>query len=193
MSRLAGSLEERDTILWKRLDGPGHEFAQVTSGPDGHTLSGTAVFLSNGKPCCLRYTVTCLPSWETRSVSVAGMVGMRPVQLSIRVSPEGDWWLNGVEQPAVRGCVDVDLAFSPVTNLLPIRRGKLEVGQSLAGVAAWLRFPSFVLEPLSQTYTRRSDSLYHYSSNAGAFESDLTVRPSGLVRCYPGLWQAEEA
>lgn len=37
-------------------------------------------------------------------------------------------------------CVDIDLNFSPSTNLLPIRRFDLSVGASAIVRAAWLRF-----------------------------------------------------
>jgi hypothetical protein len=39
------------------------------------------------------------------------------------------------------GCVNIDLNFSPSTNLLPIRRLDLSVGASAIVRAAWLRFP----------------------------------------------------
>ena len=69
--------------------------------------------------------------------------------------------------PAVAGCVDLDLNFSPSTNLLPIRRLNLSVGQEAAVRAAWLRFPSFILEPLEQLYRRVDATTYRYES-AGA-------------------------
>ena len=94
-------------------------------------------------------------------------------------------------QPAVQGCVDLDLNFSPSTNLLPIRRLSLEVGQEAEVRAAWLRFPSFKLEPHSQVYRRLDEFTYRYSSRGGEFVADLTVNECGLVTTYPGLWEAE--
>ena len=57
----------------------------------------------------------------------------------------GHWWQNEVEQPQVAGCIDIDLNFSPSTNLLPIRRCNLAVGEAVAVNAAWLRFPGFLM------------------------------------------------
>ena len=101
------------------------------------------------------------------------------------------WTLNGVEKAAVNGCVDLDLNFSPATNLLPIRRLNLEIGQQAEVSAAWLRFPSFELEPLAQVYTRLDEFTYRYSSGGGSFVRELTVNEVGFVTDYPGLWQVE--
>jgi hypothetical protein len=181
--------QRNDTIIWKRLNLPGHDFAQVVSTSDGHTLSGTAVFVSDGENFCLDYSVCCNPSWETKTVLVSGVANGKPVEIEIVVTPDKHWLRNGVEQPKVQGCIDVDLEFTPATNLLPLRRENLDIGESCEAVAAWLRFPELTMELLPQTYRRISGSLYRYSS--GEFSADLTARESGLVTHYSGLWKEE--
>jgi hypothetical protein len=96
--------------------------------------------------------------------------------------------LNGIEIPEVEGCVDIDLNFSPSTNLLPIRRLRLNVGDEVTATAAWLRFPDFKLEPLDQSYRRVSGSGYHYESGAGKFAAHLSVNEAGFVTGYPNFW-----
>jgi hypothetical protein len=93
--------------------------------------------------------------------------------------------------PAVAGCIDIDLGFSPSTNLLPIRRLSLAVGVSAAVNAAWLPFPSLVFEVLPQVYRRAGQRTYRYESGGGAFVRVLEVNATGFVTTYPGLWQAE--
>jgi hypothetical protein len=95
-----------------------------------------------------------------------------------------------LDQAAVLGCIDLDLNFSPSTNLLPIRRLDLAIGQHAEVKAAWLRFPSFNLEPLTQIYSRLDETSYRYSSNNGKFVRDIKVNEAGLVTVYPGLWEA---
>jgi len=180
------------SILWSRLDRPGHEFARVAPAGSGWTLSGTAVFLHEGAPCRLDYDIRCNERWETASGKVSGWVGPDAVSIDVRVEPGGTWRSNGAEVPSVRGAVDLDLNFSPSTNLLPIRRLDLEVGQEGAVRAAWLRFPSFAFEPLEQTYRRIDAATYRYTSAGGRFTADLTVNEAGLVTVYPGLAEAEE-
>ncbi|HET8575877.1 MAG TPA: putative glycolipid-binding domain-containing protein, partial [Methylomirabilota bacterium] len=77
------------------------------------------------------------------------------------------------------------------TNLLPIRRLGLAVGEEAEVKAAWLRFPGFALEPLGQVYRRISDQTYRYESAGGAFTTELPVNATGFVIAYPGFWTAE--
>jgi len=59
--------------------------------------------------------------------SVSGWVAETAVDIDLVVDREHRWRLNGIEQPAVAGCIDVDMNFSPSTNLLHIRRLNLAV------------------------------------------------------------------
>jgi hypothetical protein len=179
------------SILWRRLDRPGHESARIARAGAGWSLSGSAVFLQEGAPCSLDYDIRCNDRWETTSGKVTGWVGRDEVSIDVAVGPGGSWRSNGVEVPAVGGAIDLDLNFSPSTNLLPIRRLNLAVGQEAAVRAAWLKFPSFVLEPLDQTYRRIDASTYRYASAGGRFTADLTVNEAGLVTRYAGFAEAE--
>jgi hypothetical protein len=181
------------TILWRRVDAPGHEAARVDErGSAGFVLSGTAAFAHQRAPCCLRYRILLDDAWRTRSATVDGFVGEREVSVELVVENTA-WSLNGVAQPAVAGCVDLDLNFSPSTNLLPIRRLELGIGDEAPVRAAWLRFPSFALEPLAQTYRRLEERLYRYGSAGGRFVRDLPVDAAGFVTHYPDYWRAEPA
>jgi hypothetical protein len=109
----------------------------------------------------------------------------------VNAHSSGRWELDEDPRPQVDGCIDVDLNFSPSTNLLPIRRLNLEVGQQATVRAAWLRFPSFKLEPLEQTYHRLDGETYRYESGGGSFVRELLVDQDGFVLNYPGIWEAE--
>ena len=180
-------------IMWKRLDMSGHEAAAITQQRNRWNLSGVALFVYDSQPCRLDYEIECDGNWGTRDVSVRGQVGALPVSLVLSRSSDGSWCANDLPQPALHGCVDIDLGFSPSTNLLPIRRMRLAVGDHASMRAAWVRFPDFALEVLDQTYARVSESTYHYESAGGAFSADLTIDPDGFVIDYPGLWRAETA
>jgi len=94
-----------------------------------------------------------------------------------------------VEIPSVAGCLDVDLAFTPATNFLPLRRLGLAVGESREMTAAWVRFPDLSVEPLAQRYTRLDEHRVRYESRGGAFTAELEVDELGLVVRYPPLWE----
>jgi hypothetical protein len=119
-------------------------------------------------------------------------VGDREIQIEVMVTSEQHWFLNDKVSRTVAGCVDLDLNFSPCTNLLPIRRLELAVGQGSQVNAAWLRFPSFRLEPLPQVYRRVAATTYHYESHGGLFATELKVNETGFVTQYPNFWERDE-
>jgi len=57
--------------------------------------------------------------------------------------------------------------------------------------AAWLRFPSFALEPLEQSYRRVTESRYRYESAGARFVAELEVNAAGFVTLYPGFCHVE--
>jgi hypothetical protein len=182
-----------ETILWRGIVFPGHEACQLVSRGSGWQLEGTAIFSHEGQICRLDYQVQCDLAWRTISARVEGWLGKKLIDIQIKTDPSGRWWLNVAEQRAVMGCTDADLNFSPSTNLIPIRRLGLAIGQAAEVRAAWLRFPSFELEPLSQLYRRLDETTYHYESAGGQFVAELKVNRAGFVVDYGGLWLAELA
>jgi hypothetical protein len=179
------------SILWRRLDQPGHDSARLTMKLSGPVLVGTAVFEELQRPCRLDYEVTCDDAWRTLSARVAGWLGPDDIDLRIDVDAERNWTLNGQRCPEVRGCDDIDLSFSPATNLLPIRRTALPIGGRVSVRAAWLRFPDPALELLDQVYERLAETQYRYQSAGGSFMTTLETNESGFVTHYPELWQIE--
>jgi hypothetical protein len=179
------------SILWRRLDQPGHEAARLIRQASGWHLSGSAVFAHQQQPCRLDYQIISDAAWHTRSARVAGWVGDETIDLELKVGPGKRWIMNGEECVEVKGCIDLDLNFSPSTNLLPIRRLNLAVGEAAAVKAAWLRFPSFKLEPLEQVYRRLDVSSYRYESADGRFVTELQVNAAGFVTDYPNIWVKE--
>ncbi len=179
------------SVLWRGVYLPGHEACRVFAQNSDWHLAGTAIFSHNDQPCRLDYLVVCDAGWNTLSGKVSGWLGQAVVDIELAIDPNRNWRLNGIERPAVAGCIDLDLNFSPSTNLLPIRRLNLSVGQEAKVKAAWLRFPSFELEPLVQVYRRLDQSTYRYESGGGTFVADLEVDPLGFVTNYPGIWKAE--
>ena len=183
----------------------GHEQAVFTNGRFGFDvrpsavvlvllilLAGVFVYFIYLRPRArLEYVIECDDAWRTRSTRVSGAVGAKAIGIELSVTPDHQWLYNGVAQPGVSGCIDVDLNFSPSTNLLPIRRLNLEVGQEAPVSAAWLRFPSFKLERFDQVYSRLDETTYRYASNGGKFVAELQVNAFGLVTNYPELWEQE--
>jgi hypothetical protein len=183
--------QEQQSIIWRGMVWQGYEFCRISPENSAWNLEGTSVFSYERDPCLLNYQVMCDSNWRTNSAKVEGWVGKCKVETWIVVEADQQWWLNGKEVPGVRGCIDLDLNFSPCTNTIAIRRLHLHKGEEAEINAAWLKFPSFALEPLDQKYHRLDNHIYRYESGVGRFKADLVVDENGIVTRYPGIWIAE--
>lgn len=155
--------------VWRRVDRPGREHCRLLH--DG--LAGDVVI----DQCFFSYRVVVDAAWRTQSVRVEGWVGAEPFTFSL-------------DLPALHGCIDADLGFTPSTNTLPIRRLGLVVGEEAQVSAAWLRYPGLTLERLDQTYRRTGELTWQYTSATG-FTGVLEVDEHGMVRTYEGGWVTE--
>jgi len=176
------------SILWRRLDVEGHDACLLSQADDGHSLKGQAIFVQDGKPCCLAYEVICDAGWRTRSARVDGFLGMRELHYAIERRADGEWMLNGEAQRDVAGLVDVDLGFTPASNLLAIRRFDLGIGETTPAPAAYLSFPTLEMVLLEQSYRRLDGTRYAYTAPMFGYDEILGVSPHGFVVDYPGLW-----
>lgn len=178
-------------MRWRRLDVPGTDECRLDPGGQGWRLTGVAEFGAPPDAARLRYRVDANAAWETLYAEVEGQVGSRPLHLVVQRSASGDWTVNGRPAPALRGLVDVDLGFTPATNLFPLRRLALRPGESADAAAAWLDDETWRFRPLPQRYERRAVHGYWYESPAAGYAGLLTVTDDGFVREYPGLWRMD--
>ena len=179
------------SIIWRGLHQAGHDSARILFHDPYWLLEGTAIFVDERLPCKLNYQIHCDTAWNTVLGKVTGWVGKKTVDLEITADTDRHWRCNGKKSIPVSGCVDIDLGFTPATNLLPIRRLHLPVGKGSEVRAAWLRFPNFTLEPLEQNYRRTGTKTYRYKALNGNFIKRLTVNDFGFVTNYPGFWKVE--
>ncbi|HET7187998.1 MAG TPA: putative glycolipid-binding domain-containing protein [Gemmatimonadaceae bacterium] len=184
-------MNSHQTILRRCLDLSGHEVAELRALDTGWRLSGVAVLAHDARPCRLDYDIECDSAWRIRRATVRGHVGGSRLILELARDDASAWTANGAPAPALAGCIDVDLGFSPSTNLLPIRRLALDVGAHAPVRAAWVRFPDLTLAVFEQVYTRTGEATYLYESGGGTFRRELTVSAEGFVLEYPDFWLAE--
>lgn len=117
-------------------------------------------------------------------------MGSRSVQIEIRRGDNGEWSLDGDPLADLARLVDLDLGFTPATNLIAIRRLGLRIGDASEAPAAWLDVKAGRVDMLAQRYERRSESGYWYQAPIVGYQALLEVNASGFVRHYPGLWTA---
>jgi uncharacterized protein len=176
-------------VVWKSLLIDGRDYCGLWRTAEGWMLKGTVVgVLKDQRPMLASYEIHCDENWLTHRVQVERTIGSDVKTLSLSVENRGVWRSSGQELREIQGCADVDLAVTPATNTLPIRRLNLQVGSSESVIAAWVKFPELTVQPLSQRYTRVAQNTYRYESNTG-FSADIVVDDLGLVTAYPGGWE----
>jgi len=176
--------------LWRRLDTPGHDAARLVQTEAGWALRGTAVFLHNSAPACLNYTLELDSGWATVMARIKGFLGETPVDQTIRRDRDG-WLLNDQRVEGLTHLVDLDLGFTPATNLQHLRRVGMKVGEEAEIPVAWLNAGANMLVELQQIYERRDGRTYWYRAPGVGYEALLEMAENGFVELYPGLWQME--
>jgi uncharacterized protein len=174
------------TVVWQPLQWTGLEYCTLSEAANANALSGTVLLIEDGFPWRINYSVECTRDWLTSRALVHAESRDGHHHFDLRRNDAGGWVLNGTPVPDVDGCTDVDLAFTPATNTLPIRRLALAVGGRAGVEAAWLRWPEMTFETLEQSYERVDEERFRY--RAGSFEAILDVDDAGLMRTYEGLW-----
>lgn len=177
------------TCFWRRLDAPGTDACRLYRRGEGWLLQGTAVFNDQGLACALRYEAEAGDDWRSRRARVDGHCGGREIEIELRRSASGFWQVNGANARLATPCDDIDLGFTPATNLLALRRLALPIGGSGESHAAWLDFPEFTCRHLPQTYHRRDLEDYDYTSPTAGYQGRLRVLTNGIVAAYPGLFE----
>lgn len=136
------------------------------------------------------YEVTLNHGWVFRELTLHGYDDRR---LEVRRGRDGTWSVDEEPRPELKGAVDIDLAFSPFTNTLPVRRLNLPVGGRAEIITAYVDVPSLRVTPDPQAYTRTGINLYLYESLDSDFRRQITVDAHGFVIDYPGLYSRDPA
>jgi len=178
-------------IVWNRIDQPGKEWCQLRHVKAGNLLEGFVIMTYDRQPYRFEYSIECDRAWQTRAATIEGHLGRKEIALELRVNARKEWRVGRRLVPGVKGCVDIDLGFSPSTNLIPIRRLQLGIGEEARVTAAWVEFPTLEVKPLEQSYLKLKEGVYHYESAGGQFKRDLKVNEEGFVTSYGGLWEME--
>jgi len=175
-------------VIWKNLLLNGTDYCALWRNAEGWLLKGTVIgVMKELGPMLANYEVHCDVNWLTHRVNVERVIGNESKILSMSAEKRGEWRSSNGQLPELDGCLDVDLALTPATNTLPIRRLNMKIGQAESLTAAWVKLPDLSVQPLSQRYTRLSKNIYRYESTTG-FSADITVDDLGLVNNYPGGW-----
>jgi hypothetical protein len=168
-------------IAWTGTPDWRAEVCEVVFSDDGLAATGAQLGAAP-EPYRAAYELEVRGNWATRRlrVEVAG-VG----SLELRHDGNGAW--AGVPNAAdLDGVLDCDLAFSPLTNVMPVRRHRLhEQAGAVDFAIAWVSLPDLAVHRAEQRYEHLEPGRVRFSSDD--FAADLELDEHGLVVHYPGL------
>lgn len=175
-------MRERETVAeWSGWDGSGHEVLTLGHETGGWTADGVV------QPAAIHYVVRADEQWRFQQFLL--FRDLPEPDLWLARTPSGQWGeMNGARRPELDGCTEVDLGATPFTNTLPIRRLRIEVGDTAEIKVARVDHETLEVVPELQRYTRLSLSLWRYEDESG-FTAELPVDDHGLVLDYPGLFR----
>lgn len=170
-------------LRWRAWDGEGLEHCRIRERDDDVVAEGAVIGGRGGTDYGLIYKVRCDHFWRVRTVDVAIAGGKR---LHLRTDGKGHWTdTKGRPLTQLEGCIDVDIAATPFTNTLPIRRLRLNEDESADIRVAYVPLPSLEPEAVEQRYTKLGDDRYLYEGLFRSFRGELEVDEDGLVVDYP--------
>jgi hypothetical protein len=177
------------TYMWRTVGKEGLERGELLQAEQHWIMSGTILRLADTGPAEVKYEIITDVRWSTRTTNVSYRDDRGNKELQITRGDDG-WYANGKRLQLSGDCIDVDLAWSPSTNTLPIRRLNLDIGADSGPLtAAWIRLPELAVEPLQQTYERTGPRAFRYGSRDGSFKANLTVDDNNLIVDYEGVWK----
>lgn len=181
-------------VYWTLLEQPGLEHLHLTGDENGVLADGLVLGSDDSAPFRLWYQVRADGDWTVRECMLQGSCGASGPSVRYLSDGRGHWTdADGTPQPALAGCLDVDIRVTPFTNTLPIRRLALAPGASAELLVAYFSVPDLSVRPVRQRYTclsrTESGGVYRYEALDGDFRADLLVDGDGVVVEYPGIWK----
>ena len=174
-------------LAWQGVEEWLAEHAQIDLGDEGVLATGVQLGVEP-EPYLLAYRLDVPSGWITRRLDIeASGAGWRR-WLSLEHDGKGRWTVDGDRLPELDGALDCDLAFSPLTNLMPVRRSALHRRSGSEDfVMAWVSVPDLSLHASPQRYEHVRPEVVRYVALDGDFTAELELDHDGLVVRYPRL------
>jgi uncharacterized protein len=174
-------------LAWRGVEEWLAEHAQIDLADDGVMATGVQLGVEP-EPYLVEYRLDAPNGWITRRLEVeASGAGWRR-WLSIEHDGKGRWTADGERLDHLDGAVDCDLAFSPLTNLMPVRRSGLHERPAAEDfVMAWVSVPDLKVHASPQRYEHVRPGVVRYVALDGDFTADLELDEDALVVRYPRL------
>jgi hypothetical protein len=174
------------TVSWEDWGGRVRQIANVGWESGGWTADG--VVDEEGPYNSIHYVLRLDDEWNVRQFML--FRDADEPDLWLGTDGSGRWGeLNGVHRPDLDGCIDIDLACTPLTNTVPIRRLGLDVGESAVVRVAMIDPETLAISPAEHRYERIGERQWRFSWDEINYAADIEVDEHGLVIDYPELFR----
>jgi uncharacterized protein len=195
-------------LAWTGVEEWLAETASVELGTDRLSANGTQIG-ADPVPYRVDYRLAASDGFLTRELELTATAEGWQRHLLLRHDAGSSWWAEvhdrgevpdgpwDGELPELEGALDVDIAYSPLTNTMPIRRHGLQSGGGVDLTMAFVTVPTLRVAASPQRYEHvragEDGSVIRYLSRDGDFTAELELDNDGLVVLYPRLARRVEA
>lgn len=174
-------------VRWTGWGGEGLEHLCVTEDESGIVAESVVDGRRDAADFRLTYRLHIDLRWRVREVGIRMADG---AELQLVSDGLGHWSTSGgTAIPGLAGCIDVDIAATPFTNSLPIRRLAPGIGAAETIRVAYVSVPDLGVEAVPQRYTRLAERRFLYEGLSTSFSAEIDVDADGIVLDYPGLFR----
>ncbi|MBN3858289.1 putative glycolipid-binding domain-containing protein [Paraburkholderia sp. Ac-20340] len=175
-------------VRWASEEGEGIEHLAFDASGGVIRAESVVVGQRYGKAYGLCYTVHCDMRW---CVTYAAFRVMGGASFAMHGDGRGHWRdAQGRALDEIEGCIDIDIAATPYTNTLPMRRLGLTRGERRPIEVAYIAAPELVPTRVAQAYVCiEPDREYRYEGIFRDFTANLKIDADGLVLDYPTLFR----
>lgn len=178
-------------IWWKSLDEYGLEHLRLTETDDEIFVESLILQIIEGKPYHIKYHVRCDKDWFVREVEI-DLTDHQNKKIKLSSDGRGNWTSeNGKELSELSGCFDIDISATPFTNTLPIKRLKIQEGQTFEISVVYFLLPEMSFQRSQQSYERLPENSFRFEEKGvfKGFSADIKTDENGFVEDYPQLFE----
>lgn len=172
------------TVRWRALATPGLEHCHIAG--NGRDIRVRGVII--GPDYGLAYRLKLDDTGLLRTAKLERTDG---VTLELFADGAGNWSDDRADPlSALRGCIDLDISATPMTNSLPIWRSDWEDNVAQRFAMAWVDIATMTVQRSEQLYTRLDPT--HFRFQSADFDRTIALDDDHLVTTYPDLFERAE-
>ncbi|WP_433632115.1 putative glycolipid-binding domain-containing protein [Chryseobacterium cucumeris] len=176
------------TLIWKGIFYQSLEYFNLQSDDKNYTVKSKIIGCLEDKIYNTEYKIHIDKDWIVQDFLIESEVNTIKKIFSGKRN-QSQWEINGVVNPEFDHFNFIDISLTPFTNTLPINNLKLSASGSQKINIIYIDVLKHHIRPVQQQYTRTAVNKYLYENIETDFKAEISVDESGLVTCYPELFE----